>query len=92
MTGPPILISPESIAGIKAGSRTGLSKYNFSQSTWFYCNIDPNSFIFSGTFICGLLFGIATIFYPLFSSIPAAGSAPLLFLVGIALFKSCKYL
>lgn len=50
LSGPPILISPESAAGIKAGAKTGLS-----------------------TLICGMLFGIATFFSPIFAAVPAAG-------------------
>lgn len=65
LSGPPILISPESAAGIKAGARTGLS-----------------------TLVAGSLF-FASIFYsPLFSQIPAAGTSPLLFLVGMVLFQN----
>lgn len=66
-TGPPILISPESAAGIKAGAKTGLS-----------------------TLVCGLLFGIATFFYPIFAAVPAAGTAPLLIMVGVVLFSNVK--
>ena len=66
-TGPPILISPESAAGIKAGAKTGLS-----------------------TLVCGILFGIATFFYPVFAAVPAAGTAPLLIMVGVVLFANTK--
>jgi len=65
LSGPPILISPESASGIKSGAKTGLS-----------------------TLICGLLFGIATFFSPLFASIPPAGTSPLLILVGMLLFQN----
>jgi hypothetical protein len=57
--GPPILVSPESAAGIKAGAKTGLS-----------------------TVVCGILFGISVFFWPLFKAVPAAGTAPLLIIVG----------
>lgn len=66
-TGPPILLSPESAAGIKAGAKTGLS-----------------------TLICGLMFGLSSLFGPLFASIPAAGTAPLLLMVGVVLFKNSE--
>jgi adenine/guanine/hypoxanthine permease len=66
-SGPPILISPESAAGIKAGAKTGLS-----------------------TVICGILFGIATFFSPIFAAVPAAGTAPLLIMVGVLLFNNTK--
>jgi adenine/guanine/hypoxanthine permease len=66
-TGPPILVSPESAAGIKAGAKTGLS-----------------------TLVCGIIFGIATFFYPLFAAVPAAGTAPLLIMVGVVLFANVK--
>ena len=66
-TGPPILISPESAAGIKAGAKTGLS-----------------------TLVCGILFGIATFFYPIFAAVPAPGTAPLLIMVGVVLFANVK--
>ncbi len=66
-SGPPILISPESAAGIKAGAKTGLS-----------------------TLICGLLFAIACFFSPLFSAVPAAGTAPLLLAVGVVLFGNVR--
>lgn len=66
-SGPPILISPESAAGIKAGAKTGLS-----------------------TLVCGILFGIATFFYPVFAAVPAAGTAPLLIMVGVLLFANTK--
>lgn len=67
MTGPPILVSPESAAGIKAGARTGLS-----------------------TVVCGILFGISVFFWPLFKAVPAAGTAPLLIIVGVVLFNNVK--
>eukprot|EP01038_Epipyxis_sp_PR26KG_P014832 gene14832-19929_t len=66
-SGPPILISPETAAGIKAGARTGLS-----------------------TLVCGLLFGIATFFSPLFAAVPAAGTAPLLIMVGVMMYGNGK--
>lgn len=66
-SGPPILISPESAAGIKAGARTGFS-----------------------TLVCGVLFGIATFFYPIFAAVPPAGTAPLLIAVGVVLFNNVK--
>ena len=66
-SGPPILISPESAAGIKAGAKTGVS-----------------------TLVCGCLFGIATFFYPVFAAVPAAGTAPLLIMVGVMLFANVK--
>jgi adenine/guanine/hypoxanthine permease len=65
MNGPPILISPESAAGVKSGARTGLS-----------------------TLVCGILFGISSIFGPLFESVPAPGTSPLLILVGMLLFQN----
>jgi len=67
LSGPPILISPESAAGIKAGAKTGLS-----------------------TVICGVLFGISTFFSPLLAAIPAAGTAPLLIMVGVMMFANVK--
>eukprot|EP01031_Cornospumella_fuschlensis_P026302 gene26302-31774_t len=67
MSGPPILISPETAAGIKAGARTGLS-----------------------TLVCGVLFGIAAFFSPLFASVPPAGTAPLLIMVGVMMFGNAK--
>eukprot|EP01039_Chlorochromonas_danica_P004042 gene4042-4420_t len=67
MSGPPVLISPETAAGIKAGARTGLS-----------------------TLVCGILFGIATFFSPLFASVPPAGTAPLLIMVGVMMFGNGK--
>lgn len=67
LSGPPILISPESAAGIKAGAKTGLS-----------------------TLVCGILFGISAFFSPLFASVPAAGTAPLLLIVGVLLFQNTK--
>jgi AGZA family xanthine/uracil permease-like MFS transporter len=66
-SGPPILISPESAAGIKAGAKTGLS-----------------------TLVCGILFAIATFFYPVFAAVPATGTAPLLLMVGVLLFQNVK--
>lgn len=66
-SGPPILISPESAAGIKAGAKTGFS-----------------------TLVCGILFAISTFFYPVFAAVPAAGTAPLLIMVGIVLFANVK--
>lgn len=65
LSGPPILISPESAAGIKAGARTGLS-----------------------TLVAGSLFSASIFYSPLFSQIPAAGTSPLLFLVGMVLFQN----
>lgn len=65
LSGPPILISPESAAGIKAGARTGLS-----------------------TLVAGLLFFVSIFYSPLFSQIPASGTSPLLFLVGMVLFQN----
>lgn len=67
MSGPPILISPESAAGIKAGAKTGLS-----------------------TLVCGILFLIATFFSPIFAAVPAAGTAPLLIMVGVMMFGNAK--
>lgn len=67
MSGPPVLISPETAAGIKAGARTGLS-----------------------TLVCGILFGIAAFFSPLFASVPPAGTAPLLIMVGVMMFGNGK--
>jgi AGZA family xanthine/uracil permease-like MFS transporter len=66
-SGPPILISPESAAGIKAGAKTGIS-----------------------TLVCGALFGVSTFFYPVFAAVPAAGTAPLLIMVGVVLFNNVK--
>ena len=66
-SGPPILISPESAAGVKAGAKTGLS-----------------------TLVCGILFGISCFFAPLFEAVPAAGTAPLLLMVGVVLFNNVK--
>jgi AGZA family xanthine/uracil permease-like MFS transporter len=66
-SGPPILISPESAAGIKAGAKTGVS-----------------------TLVCGILFGISTFFYPVFAAVPAAGTAPLLIMVGVIMFSNVK--
>jgi AGZA family xanthine/uracil permease-like MFS transporter len=66
-SGPPILISPESGAGIKAGAKTGLS-----------------------TLVCGLLFGCATFFAPVFAAVPPAGTAPLLIMIGVMMFANCK--
>lgn len=67
MSGPPILISPETAAGIKAGARTGLS-----------------------TLVCGILFGVAAFFSPLFAAVPPAGTAPLLIMVGVMMFGNAK--
>ena len=67
LSGPPILISPETAAGIKAGAKTGLS-----------------------TLVCGVLFGISVFFYPVFAAVPAAGTAPLLIIVGVVLFANVK--
>lgn len=64
-SGPPILLSPETAAGIKAGAKTGLS-----------------------TLVCGLLFLVTIFFCPLFSSVPATGTSPLLLLVGLTLFTN----
>ena len=64
-SGPPIIISPESAAGIKAGAKTGLS-----------------------TLVCGILFALSTFFSPIFAAIPAAGTAPLLIMVGVLLFQN----
>jgi AGZA family xanthine/uracil permease-like MFS transporter len=58
-SGPPILVSPESAAGIKAGAKTGLS-----------------------TVVCGIFFGFSVFFWPVFKAVPAAGTAPLLIIVG----------
>lgn len=63
ISGPPILISPESAAGIKAGAKTGFS-----------------------TLICGLFFALSCFFTPIFHAVPAAGTAPLLLMVGVVLF------
>ena len=67
LSGPPILISPETAAGIKAGAKTGLS-----------------------TLVCGLLFGVATYFSPIFNAVPPAGTAPLLIMVGVMMFGNAK--
>jgi AGZA family xanthine/uracil permease-like MFS transporter len=67
LSGPPILISPESAAGIKAGAKTGLS-----------------------TLVCGILFGISIFFAPIFAEVPAAGTAPLLIMVGVMMFGNAK--
>lgn len=67
LSGPPVLISPESAAGIKAGAKTGLS-----------------------TLVCGILFGISVFFAPIFAEVPAAGTAPLLIMVGVMMFGNCK--
>lgn len=66
-SGPPVLISPETAAGIKAGAKTGLS-----------------------TLICGIFFGFATFFGPLFASVPSAGTAPLLIMIGVIMFSNTK--
>ncbi len=66
-SGPPILISPETAAGIKAGAKTGLS-----------------------TLVCGLLFGVSAYFSPIFGAVPAAGTAPLLIMVGVMMFGNSK--
>ena len=63
----PVLISPESAAGIKAGARTGLS-----------------------TCICGALFGLTAFLGPLFKIVPHAGTAPLLMMIGILLFRNVQ--
>lgn len=61
----PILISPESSAGIKAGAKTGMS-----------------------TVVCGILFILSVlVFAPLFEYVPAAGTSPLLMMVGVVLFQ-----
>lgn len=67
ISGPPILISPETAAGIKAGAKTGLS-----------------------TLVCGLLFGVSAYFSPIFAAVPAAGTAPLLIMVGVMMFGNSK--
>jgi xanthine/uracil/vitamin C permease (AzgA family) len=67
MSGPPVLISPETAAGIKAGAKTGLS-----------------------TLVCGVLFGVAAFFSPLFAAVPPAGTAPLLIMVGVMMFGNGK--
>lgn len=67
LSGPPILLSPETAAGIKAGAKTGLS-----------------------TLVCGILFGVATFFSPVFAAVPAAGTAPLLIMVGVMMFGNAK--
>jgi AGZA family xanthine/uracil permease-like MFS transporter len=67
LSGPPILISPESAAGIKAGAKTGLS-----------------------TLVCGILFAISIFFAPIFAAVPAAGTAPLLIMVGVMMFGNAK--
>lgn len=66
-SGAPIIISPESAAGIKAGARTGLS-----------------------TVVCGCLFGLSAFFSPVFAAVPAAGTAPLLIMVGVMMFGNAK--
>lgn len=63
----PVLISPESAAGIKAGAKSGLS-----------------------TCICGVLFGLSAFFGPLFAAVPAAGTAPLLLMIGVLLFQNVQ--
>eukprot|EP01039_Chlorochromonas_danica_P005225 gene5225-5757_t len=65
LSGPPILLSPETAGGIKAGARTGLS-----------------------TLVCGLLFLVSLFFAPIFSAVPAAGTSPLLIIVGLVLFMN----
>lgn len=40
------------------------------------------------TLTCGLLFIISSFFYPIWSSIPIAGTAPVLLMVGVLLFKN----
>lgn len=67
LSGPPILISPESAAGIKAGAKTGLS-----------------------TLVCGVMFGVSIFFAPVFAAVPAAGTGPLLIMVGVMMFGNCK--
>ena len=67
--GPPIAISAESAAGIKAGARTGLSSV-----------------------VAGILFCFAVFFGPFFSSIPPAGTSPILFMAGMLLFMNVKYI
>jgi xanthine/uracil/vitamin C permease (AzgA family) len=65
LCGPPILISPETAAGIKSGARTGLS-----------------------TMICGLLYALSIFFSPLLAGVPASGTSPLMFFVGLLLFQN----
>ena len=40
--------------------------------------------------VCGLLFGFAVIFCPLFERVPPAGTSPLLILVGLTLFNNSE--
>ena len=61
--GPPILLSAESVIGIQAGGRTGLS-----------------------TCICGVCFGVAIFFFPLFASVPACAVSAILIMVGVIMF------
>jgi AGZA family xanthine/uracil permease-like MFS transporter len=65
LSGPPLLISPESAAGIKAGSKTGFS-----------------------TLICGLMYMLSIFLSPIFSTVPPAGTSPLMVFVGMLLFQN----
>lgn len=65
--GPPVLLSAENPAAIKAGARTGLSAV-----------------------VAGIMFCISTFFGPLFTSVPEAGTAPLLISIGSVLFMNTK--
>lgn len=40
--------------------------------------------------VCGVLFGIAAFFSPIFAEVPPAGTAPLLLMVGVLLFQNAK--
>lgn len=40
--------------------------------------------------MCGILFGIATFFTPLFAAVPAAATAPLLIMVGVMMYGNGK--
>jgi AGZA family xanthine/uracil permease-like MFS transporter len=39
-------------------------------------------------FVCGLLFVVSILFAPLFEAIPNAGTAPILFMIGVLLFQN----
>jgi AGZA family xanthine/uracil permease-like MFS transporter len=67
LNGPPIVVSPESAAGIRAGAKTGLS-----------------------TVVAGILFLFTLFFGPFFSSIPAAGTSPILVMTGLLLVKNVQ--
>lgn len=65
LSGPPMLISPESAASIKAGAKTGLS-----------------------TVVCGVLFCLSVFLSPVFEAVPAAGTSPILVMIGVILFQN----